>query len=89
MAVSFKCDKCERSFQTATALGAHKRGAHGIAGTSRKNKARRVKTKAVDRRQLKQLVGVSLDDAIAVLYTKIDALREVVTVLEGLRGTNK
>jgi hypothetical protein len=35
------CPECGRSFKRAQALGAHRRQAHGIAGTSARTRARR------------------------------------------------
>jgi C2H2-type zinc finger protein len=32
----FKCAECGRTFERAPALGAHRRRAHGIAGTARR-----------------------------------------------------
>jgi C2H2-type zinc finger len=40
----FKCPECGRTFGRAAALGAHRRQAHGIAGTSSQSRSRARRT---------------------------------------------
>ena len=44
------CPECGRTFGRAAALGAHRRQAHGVAGSSNQSRARRSRTAATSRR---------------------------------------
>lgn len=77
----FVCPECERVFDSALKLGAHRKGSHGVAGTSKDRRNR--KRAASPRRDRPNNTGGSSDRARKVSET----LRELVDLFER-NGTN-
>jgi uncharacterized C2H2 Zn-finger protein len=48
-AEEFKCPECGRTFTRAAAMGAHRRQAHGVVGTSAQSRARKTRATATSR----------------------------------------
>src|SRR5689334_9590392 len=80
-AAAYECPECGRLFMRPAALGAHRRRAHGVPGTSRRGPHRSVESRRRDRASGRALL-VDHDALLQTVFPSgVPARAEVVTAV--------